>query len=117
MADTGFLEFVLDQLASLPGVRDRRMFGGVGLYRDDLFFAIIFEGRLYFKVDETTVGTYEKMGMAAFRPTLNQVLKSYYEVPVDVLEDDAELCRWAQAALDAQRRSATGEKKTKRRRT
>jgi DNA transformation protein len=118
MADTGFLDFVLDQLASLPGVRHRRMFGGVGLYQEDLFFAIIGEGRLYFKVDETTVGAYERAGMEAFHPTPDQVLKTYYEVPVDVLEDDAELCRWAQAAIDVQRRSAkAGKVKTKRRRT
>jgi DNA transformation protein len=117
MADTGFLEFVLDQLAPLTGVRHRRMFGGVGLYQEDLFFAIIDEGRLYFKVDETTVGEFEKLGMPAFRPTPDQVLKSYYEVPVDVLEDDAELCRWAKTAIDVQRRAGKTAKKTKRRRT
>jgi hypothetical protein len=33
-----------------------------------------------------------------------QALKSYYEVPIDVLEDDVELCRWARAAVDVHRR-------------
>lgn len=105
MKDDGFLEFVIDQLSRLPGVRHRRMFGGVGLYSGDHFFAVIDEGRLYLKVDEVTVGDFEARGMKAFAPTPDMILKTYYEVPVDVLEDDAELCRWAQRAVEAQIRT------------
>ncbi|MBI4602298.1 MAG: TfoX/Sxy family protein [Planctomycetes bacterium] len=44
-----FLNFVLDQLGSLTGVRARAMFGGHGLYRGDVFFGIVFRGALYLK--------------------------------------------------------------------
>jgi len=105
MKDDGFLEFVIDQLSRLPEVRHKRMFGGVGLYSGDHFFAVIDEGRLYLKVDDETVGDFEKRGMKAFAATPDMILKTYYEVPVDVLEDDAELCRWAQRAVAAQVRT------------
>jgi len=50
--DESFKDFVLDQLQALAGVDARRMFGGFGLYRDEIFFGIVYRGRLYFKTDE-----------------------------------------------------------------
>jgi len=119
MGNTDFLEFVLDQLSALPDVTSRSMFGGLGLYESGVFFAIIAAGRLYFKVDEESRGLYEENGMKAFAPTPDQTLKSYYEVPVDVLEDDTVLCEWARRAVAVQRSAqatrAADRKKTKRR--
>lgn len=102
--DADFVEFVLDQLHALRGVRHRRMFGAYGLYQDDAFFAIVDDGRLYFLTDESTRPAYEAEGMKAFAPSADQVLKNYFEVPVDVLEDDTELCRWARSAVAVQHR-------------
>ena len=112
MDDTDFLEFVLDQLRALPDVTYRRMFGGLGLYESGVFFAVIDEGRLYFKVDEESRARYEENGMKAFAPTPDQVLKTYYEVPVAILEDDGLLCEWARRARIAQENT---KKKPKRR--
>ena len=39
--DESFKDFVLDQLHDLDGVEVRRMFGGYGLYQDELFFGIL----------------------------------------------------------------------------
>ena len=100
--DDGFLEFVLDQLSDLPGVRSRRMFGAYGLYQNDDFFAIVDGGKLYFRTDGDSKPEYENRGMKAFAPTPKQVLKNYFEVPVDILEDDALLREWAKAAVRAQ---------------
>jgi len=47
--EDSFREFILDQLHDLESVEARPMFGGFGLYRDEVFFGIIFKGRLYFK--------------------------------------------------------------------
>jgi DNA transformation protein len=99
----GFLEYVLDQMSGLPGVRSRRMFGAYGLYQEDDFFAIVDSGKLYFRTSDTTRPGYESRGMKAFAPTPKQVLKNYFEVPVDILEDDSHLCDWAKKAVQAQR--------------
>ena len=59
----GFRAFVLEQLArTTPGLRARSMFGGVGLYSGDLFFALMDDDVLYFKVDDTTRARFEKRG-------------------------------------------------------
>lgn len=98
MTDRTFKDFVLDQLSGLGGVEARRMFSGYGLYLGDLFFAIIHGGRLYFRTDDATRGDYESRGMGPFRPNARQTLASYYEVPVDVVEDEDALVAWARRA-------------------
>ena len=79
--DDSFAEFILDQLEDLPDVECRAMFGGYGLYHDEIFFGIVFKGRLYFKTNEKSAAFYRRRGMKAFRPSAKQRLKSYYEVP------------------------------------
>ena len=103
--DESFKDFVLDQLQKLDDVEARRMFGGFGLYRDETFFGIIHKGKLYFKIDESTVGAYRRRKMKPFRPNARQTLKSYYQVPVDIIEDGDQLCEWAVKAIGCQRRS------------
>ena len=102
--DESFAEFVLDQLRELDAVEARRMFGGFGLYQDETFFGIVHKGKLFFKIDDSTVGAYRRRKMKPFRPNAKQTLKSYYQVPVEVLEDPDELCVWARRAIGCQTR-------------
>jgi DNA transformation protein len=102
MRDDSFRDFVLDQLRDLGPVECRRMFGSYGLYHGGVFFGIISAGRLYFKTDSTARAEYERRGMAPFQPSAKQTLKSYYEVPVEVVEDDEQLADWARRAIESQ---------------
>jgi DNA transformation protein len=101
MADDSFKSFVLDQLSALPELRARAMFGGHGLYSGERFFGILFDGRVYFKVDDTTRTAYEKHGMSPFIYEMKgrEMTMSYYEVPLDVLEDQNESVVWASQAI------------------
>jgi DNA transformation protein len=103
--DDAFLDFVVDQLADWRAVDMRRMFGGTGLYADEVFFGVVYRGRLYFKVDEDSVGRFEAEGMGPFRPNQRQVLRTYYQVPAAVLEDRDRLAEWARRAVAAQQDS------------
>ena len=94
----GFKDFVLDQLADLRGLTYRAMFGGYGLYRHAQFFGIIHKGRLYFKVSPATLAGYTQQGMKPFKPNAKQTLKSFYEVPADILEDTERMTMWAELA-------------------
>jgi DNA transformation protein len=94
----GFRDFVLDQLSELSGLTHRAMFGGYGLYQREPFFGIIHKGRLYFKVTPTTIALYKNHGMKPFRPNPKQTLKTYYEVPVEIVENAERLAQWANPA-------------------
>ena len=105
----GFRTFVLEQLArTTPGLRARSMLGGVGIYAGDLFFALMHDEVLYFKVDDHTRGRFEELGMEPFRPRGDggEVMQ-YYEVPADVLEDAEALAPWAVRAVEVARRGRT----------
>lgn len=99
MADDSFRDYVLDQLHGLSSVRFRSMFGGYGIYSEDLFFGILYEGRLYFKTNANTRDAYTDAGMKPFRPSEKQTLKNYYEVPPEVLDDDEILKEWARESI------------------
>jgi DNA transformation protein len=90
-----FKDFVLDQLDGLRGVSCRAMFGGYGLYHGEVFFGIVHKGRLYFKTNETSRAVYRERGMKPFRPNRKQTLRTYYEVPGDVMENAEQLAVWA----------------------
>jgi len=98
-----FKDFILDQLADLEGVRAKRMFGGFGLYAKskggEVFFGIISGGELYFKTNTETKRRYEKEGSGPFAPSETQVLKNYWLVPADVLENPNDLLEWANEAI------------------
>ena len=105
--NAGFRTFVLEQLArTTPGLRARSMFGGVGLYAGDLFFALMDDDVLYFKVDDHTRARFEELGMRPFRPEGDggQVMQ-YFEVPAHVLEDAEALAPWATDAVEVARRA------------
>ena len=97
-----YLAFVLEQLQSLPAVGSRRMFGGVGLYSADVFFGLLDNDTLYFKVDDESVKEYQAAGSGPFRPYPDrpeQAMHGYYQVPASVLEDADGLARWARRAV------------------
>jgi DNA transformation protein len=110
-----YREFVLDQLSRVADkVRSRGMFGGVGIYAGDLFFALIGDDSLYLKVDDSNRGDFEQAGMGPFLPfgEGGEVMQ-YYELPADVLEEPERLKPWVEKAIAvaARARSAKARKK------
>ena len=91
---------MLEQLGRVTPVTGKSMFGGVGIYAQGLFFALIAEDRLYFKVDDTTRPAFEQRGMEPFRPFGEDSAMGYYELPADVVEDVAQLESWMRKAID-----------------
>ena len=114
--DDSFRLFVLEQLQGLRGVECRAMFGGYGMYHDGVFFGILYRERLYFKTDEATRPAFRAAGMKPFRPNANQTLTSYYEVPVDILEDRQRCVEWAREAMRIGSRRDDGVRGSRRRR-
>lgn len=91
-------------MAPFAEITSRRMFGGVGLYADGLFFALIADNVLYFKVDDTNRSDFEGAGMAPFEPFGDGKVMQYYQVPAEVIEDLAVLQPWMEKAVAIARR-------------
>lgn len=98
-----FVGFVIDQMGNDRSLRARRMFGGHGLYRDNLMFAIIIRERLYLKTDDVNREQFEKMGLQPFtyESKGKSVTIRYYEAPPDVFDDSEAMQAWAESAFAA----------------
>ena len=113
----GFQAFVLDQLAQAArDIHARAMFGGVGIYAGEHFFALIADDTLYFKVDDETRTNYTAGGMGPFRPygETGEVMQ-YYAVPAEVIEDADALRPWVADAVAVARRARQNRGRSARR--
>jgi DNA transformation protein len=112
-----FVEHVLEMLEPAGNVRAKRMFGGYGIYRDDLIFGLVAGDVLYLKTDEQSVGLFRERGIAPFvyvkqgEPTQT----SYYAAPEEMLDDPEEAARWLAIACEAALRFRNRPKKRRRR--
>jgi DNA transformation protein len=102
-------------------IRLRRMFGGQGIYRDDLMFALEFGGELFLKVDDATREFFGELGSRPFTYTGRNgkpLSMSYWRLPESALDDPEEAARLAELAVAAARRASAGKvvSKTKARR-
>ncbi|MEK7649582.1 MAG: TfoX/Sxy family protein [Patescibacteria group bacterium] len=114
--DKGFHDYVMHEVfMGIAGVTSRGMFGGWGIYKDGFFFALIADGRLYFKVDDSNRADYERAGSEPFRYSSKDkkaITMSYWELPAVVMDDKEELERWIEKSLRVAR-SARVTKKQK----
>jgi DNA transformation protein and related proteins len=105
---SGLVDSLPDLFHGLGTIRVRRMFGGQGVYADDVFFAIVDDGVLYLKADEITASHFEERGSSRFEYVKDgRVQKmAYYQAPDEVLEDPDEALRWGRMAIEAALRAA-----------
>ncbi len=100
---SAFVDHCLELLAGTGRPRARRMFGGHGLYLDDVFVAIVAGERLYLKADDATRAAFESAGSEPFvyEAQGKTVSLGYWSAPDEALESDAAMRPWARLALDA----------------
>ena len=100
-----FSRYLQDQFREFDGVDIRRMFGGSGLYRDDVMFGLVASDVLYLRTDDRNRGDFEVRGMKPFtylhKNNKGPVEMPYSEIPDDVLDDPDILAEWAQKAFVA----------------
>ncbi|MBL8669034.1 MAG: TfoX/Sxy family protein [Alphaproteobacteria bacterium] len=113
-----FVAHCLELLAPLGSVTARRMFGGHGLYCDGVMLALVADDMLYLKVDDANRGAHETAGLPPFTYVAKgrqRAVMSYYQPPLDALDDAATMRPWAEAALAAARRARLAKPKPERR--
>ncbi len=90
-------------LAPAGTVRARRMFGGWGLYVDELFVAIVAFERLYLKADDTSRERFAAAGCEIFSVEMNgkPASMNYWTAPPDAMESPALMAPWLRLAIEA----------------
>ena len=97
------LEHSLELLAPLGALRHRRMFGGWGIYVEDLFIAIIAFEQLFLKADTQNEARYLEAGCQRFCYEREGELAQlrYFSPPEEAMESPALMQPWARLAVEA----------------
>jgi DNA transformation protein and related proteins len=97
-----YLSFVLEHFSTWGLVSARKMFGGAGLYRDGVMFALIANDDVYLKVNEANLGDFVKASSRQFKPFEHKkATMPYYQIPDELLENTEELALWLDKAFKA----------------
>ena len=102
-----------DLFHGLGSIRTKRMFGGHGVYADEVFFAWVVKDVLYLKGDAITAPYFAERGLERFEYVKDgEVMKmAFYQAPAEVLEDPDEALRWGRYAIEAALRAEQKKKK------
>ncbi|MBS1722132.1 MAG: TfoX/Sxy family protein [Armatimonadetes bacterium] len=103
-----------ERLGAVAPITSRSLFGGIGIYSEGLFFAILDDDQIFLKVDDTTRPAFIKRGMGPFSPPGMAPMKGYFELPKEVLTDSHELALWVRRALKVALDSKSSRSKRKR---
>lgn len=103
MASQVLVDHCTELLAPLGAVRSRRMFGGWGLYVDDVFVALIAFDRLYLKADAASAECFAAAGSEPFvyDGKGKAVTLGYWSAPAEAMDSPALMLPWARLALQA----------------
>ncbi len=108
-ANDHLLEILKEALERDGHVSGRRMFGGIGVYFEGTFFAIIDGGTAYLKTSDAIRGSFESEGSRPFSYMTKKgqaELPTYWRLPERLLDETDELREWAQRAIAAARDAA-----------
>lgn len=102
------LRLLLELWEPLTPLNTRKMFGGYGVFKDGLMFAIFIRGMLYFKVDPLTMASFHELTLKPF--TYERLDKSgnkkivelsFFEAPLDIYDEPDMAILWARNAIGA----------------
>ena len=113
--ESPFLSTVLDLMSGIGVLRQRKMFGGVYVYCDDLFIATIHDETLYFKANASTAAEFVARGLAMFSYPRDGGIATlqYYQAPPEVFTGKTAMRHWAtKALLAAQQDSVSKPRKS-----
>ena len=107
-AKNAFAAYCAELLSPLGQARVKPMFGGHGIYVDDVFIAIVMGETLYLKADTATVPQFAAAGGTEFTyAAKGKASKSlgYWSAPAEAMDSPALMHPWAVLAMQAALRS------------
>lgn len=110
-----YAAFVEELFAAAFPVRIKRMFGGAGIFWDELMIGLVSDERIYLKADDTTKADFEAEGAKPFVFTQKSgdiVAMSYLELPERLYDEPDELRAWALKARDVAVRSKSAKSRS-----
>jgi DNA transformation protein len=95
-----FVVFVLDTLRLLAPVSVKAMFGGYGIFKNGVMFALVEQDVLYLKVNTDTKVAFVAKGLQPFsyQKQGKTCYLNYYQCPEEAFDDEELMYEWAYKA-------------------
>lgn len=92
-----FLHYALDLFNPLGRLTSKTLFGGNAILKNNITFAMVFDGSIYLKTDKNTVKKYLDLDSKplSYKKNNKTISLRYYEIPIEVLDDEDQLIQWA----------------------
>lgn len=102
-----FTDYLQEVFSTFGPVHIKRMFGGHGMYYQQLMIGLVADDVLYLKADEKSRAYFEALNLEQFEYLKKDkiVKMSYYQAPEIIYDDPDEACQWADRAFEAALRS------------
>ena len=110
-----FIDYLHEVFSRFGPISVRRMFGGYGISREGLTFALVIDDTLYLKADEGNVEHFTKAGLSRFEYQRDgkTMGMNYYVAPADLMDDRDEAAIWARRSFEAALRAQSKKKPKK----
>jgi len=104
---TQFIDYLHEIFAEFGDITVKKMFGGQGIFFDELMIGLVADDTLYLKVDAESKLVFDERGLGPFKYQKGgkMVAMSYRLAPEEALDDPSEMAAWANRAYDAARRA------------
>jgi DNA transformation protein len=104
LAKSEFAVYTEEMLEDFAPLTIRAMFGGYGIYKDGIIFALIIDNELYFKGSDLAAQFYTKYNSSPFTYSNKNnkiVTMNYWRVPAEILENKEKIAKWFDTAWQA----------------
>ncbi len=112
----GLEDLIAELMAPVGSVTIRRMFGGRGIFKDGLMFALLSSRDVfYLKADDETVPAFVAEGCEQWTPEMQgrTMPMPYWRAPERLFDEPEDFAEWARAAFAVALRSQKAKAKPK----
>ena len=113
-------DFISELFAGFGPVSVRRMFSGSGVFADGLMIALVVNGVIYLKADDSFIPLFEREGQTPFRYKSRdgqRTLTSYWRMPQRLYDEPDDLAEWARRSLAVARQADAAKRRPGRRKS
>lgn len=98
-----FVDNLHEVFEAFGPIRTRRMFGGHGIYHQDLMFALVADDVLYLKTDAHNDAAFIELDLPRFEYLKQgkRMQMAYRQAPEEIYDDPALAREWARGAFEA----------------
>lgn len=108
-----YIQYITELIEPYGDCEVKKMFGSLGIFKDGVCFGGIMENVFRLKVNDSNRADFEAYEMKGWQVPGKKMIMSYYEVPIEVMENKTELMTWMDKAYSIAVEAKKSKKKKK----